>query len=166
MAALTGVSCFTFCSISGSTSILLRQVETFFLSDLTDDETVRSHTQRFLDEPAQSYLAGSLEIGVPRLHGDHVRQRHTQLEDLLARDDAFARRDRGAQAIEKSGLPRLRATRDDDVESGCDGGFEKSRRRRWQRPQRDELVERAGGHRELPDVDRPVLTSHIGDDDM
>ncbi len=54
-------------------------------------------------------------------------------------------------------LPGLRPARDDDVESGDDRGLEEPSGLSGERPERDELVERARRQDELPVVDRPVV---------
>ena len=103
------------------------QVQALLLPHLADDHPVGPHAQRLLDQAAQPDLAGALEVGLPRLHRHPVRQRQPELEDLLAGDDALARRDRRGQAVEHRRLPGLRAAGDDDVEAGRDGRLEETR---------------------------------------
>ena len=142
------------------------QVEALLLTHLPDDDPRRTHAQRLLDEPSQRDLAGALEAGLPALHRGDVALRDLQLEDLLARDDAFTRRDGCSEAVEQGRLARLRAAGDEDVESARDGRLEERRRLPGHRAQPDQVVEVVGLDDELADVDLPVGPADVGDHDV
>ena len=141
------------------------QVEALLLPDLADDDPVRAHAQRLLDQAPQLELTRALEIGLPGLHRHDVRQADLHLEDLLAGDHPLAARDGPCQRVEQRGLPRLRPARHDHVEPGHDRRLEEPPRLVGQRPEPDELVQRARGEHELPDVHGPVASGDVGDDD-
>ena len=139
------------------------QVESLLLAHLADDETVRAHAQRLLDQPTQPHLAGALERGLARLHGHPVGVRQPQLEDLLRSDDAFARRHRVQQAGEQGRFARACAARDDHVQPGDHGRLEEARRLGGEGAQPHEVVEAARRSDELADVDAPVPPHDVGD---
>jgi hypothetical protein len=89
-----------------------------------------------------------------------------QLEDLLARDDALARRDGGGEAVQERRLARLRASGHEHVEPARHSGLEEGRRLPWHRAETDEVVEVVGLDDELADVDLPVGSADVGDDDV
>src|SRR5215207_10768614 len=78
-----------------------QQVQRLLLTDLADDDARRPHPQRLLDQSSQLDLAGALEVGLPALHRDDVRQWHLELEDLLRGHDPLARWDCGGEAVEQ-----------------------------------------------------------------
>ena len=53
-----------------------QQVEAFLLAHLADDDARRAHAQGLLDQSAHRDLAGALQVGLARLHGHDIRQRH------------------------------------------------------------------------------------------
>jgi len=77
------------------------QVEALLLPHLADDDAAGPHPQRLLDQASQRDLAGALEVRLPGLHRDPVRQVEPQLEDLLAADHPLSGRHGGAQAVQQ-----------------------------------------------------------------
>jgi hypothetical protein len=56
------------------------QVEALLLPDLADDDAFGSHPQCFLHKSPQPDLAGALEVRLPGLHRDDVRQGQAEFE--------------------------------------------------------------------------------------
>ena len=127
---------------------------------------LRAHAQRLLHQPAQRDLAGALEVRLPGLHRDDVRQRDLQFEDLLDGDDPLARRDRRAQRVQQRGLAGLGSAGDQDVQARRDARLEEPRRLLGQRADRDQLVQRVQAQHELADVDGHVPTGDLRDHDV
>jgi len=139
---------------------------TLLLAYLADQQPVRSHPQRLLDQAAQANLASALQGGLTGLHGHPVRQGRLQLKDFLARDNPLAGRDGCGQTIEQRRLPSLRAPRDDDIQAGHDAGLKEPGALTGQRAESNKLVEGGDGQHELADVDRPGSASHVGNHDV
>ena len=132
-------------------------VEGLGTADLTDDDAVGSHPQGLPDEVSQRDCALALEVRLSTLHRDDVRTVDAQLEDLLARDDPFACRDRGEQAVQESGLSRADRTGHHDRQSGLHRRVEEPGGRRGARTELDELGTRVRSQPdELADVHRPM----------
>ncbi len=121
----------------------------------TSPTTIRDgpHPQRLLDQSPQRDLAGALEVGLAGLHRHDVAERDAQLEDLLAGDDPFARRDRGGEAVEQRRLAGLGAAGDEDVEPGGDGRLEEAGRLPGERAEPRPARRASRADHELADVD-------------
>ena len=51
-----------------------QEIEAFRLSDLTDDEATRSHSECLFHQTSKRNLAGAFEIRLPGLHSHDIRQ--------------------------------------------------------------------------------------------
>src|SRR5450830_177792 len=143
-----------------------QEVERLGLADLSDDQPVRAHPQRLLDQSPQWDLTRPLEARLTALERDHVAVAEVELEDLLARDDPLPGRDRADQRSEHRRLACLGRSGDQDVESDAHGGIEERRRGRRQRTEGHEILEVPGARDVLADVDGPVAVRDVGDDDV
>src|SRR5665213_3203686 len=83
------------------------EIEAFFLPDLADDDPRGPHPQRLLDEPTKLHFPGALKVGLPGLHGHHIRERHAKLEYFLACNDTLVSRNRSRETVQQRGLPHL-----------------------------------------------------------
>ena len=142
------------------------QIQGLGLADLSDEQAVRTHAQRLLDQTAQADLAHALQVRGPGLHGDAVPVAHGELEDLLARDHALAGGNGPGQRADHGGLAGLGGARDDDVEAGLDGGVEEGGRTGGQGAQANEIRRARGPRGVLADIDSPVAGGDRRDDDV
>ena len=83
---------------------------------LADDQPVGPHPQRLPDQGAQGDLAGALDVGRPRLQGDHVPVVGPELGGVLDEHQPLLGADQGEQGVEQRGLARAGAAADQDRE--------------------------------------------------
>ena len=135
----------------------LQHVEGFLAANLADDDAVRPHAQRVLDELALPDLAAALDAGRSRLQAAHVRLLQLQLGGVLDGDQALPVRDVAGQRIEECGLAAAGAAGNDDREARLDRLAEDLGHRRAQRPRLDQGLHVEGLGCELADRDqRPI----------
>ncbi len=142
------------------------EVERLGVADLTDDESIRPHAQRFFHEATECDLAGALQTRLPALQRDDIRRVDGQFERLLDGDDAVIGRTRGDQCAEQGGLPGVRRTRDQDAAATRHRMLQQPCSRRVDGADLHERVEIAVRGQELADVDRPVPPGDVGDHDV
>lgn len=74
--------------------------------------------------------------------------------------------DGSAQTVEEGRLAGLRSSRDQNVQPGRDGSLQEARGRSRERAEPDEVLETVRLDDELADIDEPVLSGDVRDDDM
>jgi hypothetical protein len=99
------------------------------LSNLTDDDPLRTYPQGLPDEMAEADLACSFQVRLPGLHPHHIGQWHLELKNLLAGDHPLAGWYGGGQTVEHRGLAGLGATGHEDVEARHDARVQEARGR-------------------------------------
>ena len=87
------------------------QLDHLAAAHLADHQPVGSHPQRLPDQVAQGDLAGTLDVGRPRLERDDVRMRRSQLGGVLDQHQPLAGLDQRQQRGEQGGLAASRCRR-------------------------------------------------------
>ncbi len=102
---------------SGVTGVhRLEHVESFGPAALTDDDAVWSHTKRVADQVADSYLAGPLGVGRPRLERDDMGSLDLKFRRLLDGDQTLAVGDEIREHVEHGRLAGAGATNHDHAD--------------------------------------------------
>ena len=131
----------------------LDHVERLARTTLADDDPVGSHVEGVPQEVADRDLAGALGVGRAGLEGHDVLLAELELGRVLDRDDPLVLGDERREDVEERRLAGARAARDEDVEAGHDAEPEEVEHLGGRRPEADEVVDRVGRGRELPDRD-------------
>ena len=97
----------------------LHHVERLGSAHLADDDAVRPHAQRILNERALVDLAAALHVGRPGFELDHMLLLKPELCGVLDGDDALAGIDHARKRIEQGGFAGAGAAGNDDVETAA-----------------------------------------------
>lgn len=81
-----------------------QQVEGLRLANLTDNETVGAHPQRFFHETPQRDLARAFQAGLAALQSNNIAGVDGEFEGLLDGDDALTRSGEAQQGAEQCGF--------------------------------------------------------------
>ena len=122
------------------------------LTHLPDDHPGRPHPERLAHEVAQRDLARALEAPLPGLQRHPVGVREAQLEDLFGTDHPVTTGDRGSEAVQEGGLPRLRAAGHHDVQARQHGGFQEPCCLSGEAAELDQIGQAGRAEHELADV--------------
>ena len=99
----------------------LEHVQSLAAAALADDDPLRTHTKRGLDQIADRDLTHAGGVGVSRLQADQIVDAlDLQLGGVLDRDDALVVRDVVGKGVEEGRLAGARAAGDEDVVLGPD----------------------------------------------
>jgi hypothetical protein len=74
--------------------------------DLSDDDSVRSHSQAVPHQIPLGDLSPSFDIGGPRFQTDDVFLLQLKFSRVLNRNDSLLRRDEPGEDVEQSRFPR------------------------------------------------------------
>ena len=137
-----------------------QQVQAFLLPHLADDDAAWAHPQRLLHEATKADLTVALEVRLPGLHSDDVRNPGAQLEHLFTGHQTPVRWQSIQQRVQQSRLTGLSGTGDHDVEPADYRGVEEPRHPRRNGAQLHEVIQPRDRGNELADVDRPEPSGH------
>ena len=142
------------------------EVEGFGAANLTDDQVLGAHTQRFAHEVTQANLSRSLCPGRARLHRNMIPIRQAQLEDLLAGDNPTRTRQLTREGTQQRRLTGLGTAGHEHGEATADGSRQEVTHRRGDHLHRDQVLQCARPLDVLTNVDTPRRARHRWNDDV
>jgi hypothetical protein len=142
----------------------LQHVEGLARAHLTDDDPVRPHPQRVLDQLALRHLAPALDVGRPRLHARHVDLLELQLGRVLDRHDPLAPVDEGRHGVQQGRLSAAGASGDQHVATALDDAAQELGELLRQTADLDELVHVDRHACELADREQRAVDRERRDD--
>ena len=104
----------------------LQHIERLTGTHFTDDDPIRTHAQRVLDQIACEYFTAAFRVRRPGFEAHHMRLLQTQLGGIFDGDDAFVAWNECRQRVQHRRLSRTGAAGDEDIQSRYDAGGEKS----------------------------------------
>src|SRR4029079_10304079 len=96
----------------------------FATAALTDDDSIRPHTQTVTHEVGRLDLALAFDVGRAGFEADDVILLQLKFGRVFDRDDAVFVRDEAGERVEQRGFTGTGTARDDDVEVGLHGPLE------------------------------------------
>src|SRR6266542_3699606 len=144
----------------------LQHVERLGPPHLTDNDSIRPHTQSITQQVSLGHLVPALNVGWPRLARNNVPLVELEFDGVLDGYDALSLRDISGKGAEKSRLTGTRSAGYDDIEPQLNGRPQEVRDRLRQRPNPNQVLHVVLVRAELSDCDRRRARHQRRDDDV